>query len=106
MDLFNLSAKLTLDSSEYTQGLAESESLGKRVAGAISARTVAIGSVIGNFATKAISAVGNAIKETIRQSISAYADYEQLVGGIETLFGAGGKSLIICIASTNASSAI
>lgn len=93
MDLFNLSAKLTLDSSEYTQGLTESESLGKRVAGAISARTVAIGSVIGNFATKAISAVGNTIKETIRQSISAYADYEQLVGGIETLFGAGGKSL-------------
>lgn len=26
-------------------------------------------------------------------SISAYADYEQLVGGVETLFGAGGQSI-------------
>ena len=27
------------------------------------------------------------------QSVKAYADYEQLVGGVETLFGAGGRSI-------------
>ena len=40
-------------------------------------------------AVKALKAVGDLGK----QSIAAYADYEQLVGGVETLFGAGGKSL-------------
>lgn len=37
-------------------------------------------------ATTAIVALG-------KSSVSAYADYEQLVGGVETLFGAGGASL-------------
>lgn len=40
-------------------------------------------------AVKALKAVGDLGK----RSIAAYADYEQLVGGVETLFGAGGKSL-------------
>lgn len=34
-------------------------------------------------------------------SISAYADYEQLVGGVETIFGAGGQSLEEYAASVN-----
>lgn len=38
---------------------------------------------------KALKAVGDLGK----QSIAAYADYEQLVGGVETLFGASGQSL-------------
>ena len=28
-----------------------------------------------------------------KQAVSAYSNYEQLVGGVETLFGAGGRSL-------------
>ena len=37
-------------------------------------------------ATAGIAAIG-------KQALDAYGDYEQLVGGVETLFGAGGKSL-------------
>lgn len=93
MDLFDLSAKLTLDASEYESGMQRSEGLGRRFAESISARTVAIGQVLGNFASKAIASVANLTKDLVQNSIKAYANYEQLVGGVETLFGAGGRSL-------------
>lgn len=93
MDLFDLSAKLTLDASEYESGMQRSEGLGRRFAESISARTVAIGQVLGNFASKAIASVANLTKDLVQNSIKAYASYEQLVGGVETLFGAGGRSL-------------
>lgn len=37
--------------------------------------------------------LGEEVIDLGKQSIEAYANYEQLVGGVETLFGAGGKSL-------------
>ena len=37
--------------------------------------------------------LGEEVVDIGKQSIEAYANYEQLVGGVETLFGAGGKSL-------------
>lgn len=39
------------------------------------------------------AAAGAAVVGLIYKSIEAYARYEQLVGGIETLYGAGGKTL-------------
>ena len=41
------------------------------------------------FSTAALTA-GAAITKS---AVEHYADYEQLVGGVETLFGAGGQSL-------------
>ena len=43
--------------------------------------------------TAAFSAAAVAIGAVTKQSVDAYADYEQLAGGVETLFGSGGKSL-------------
>lgn len=43
--------------------------------------------------TAAITAATTAVATLTKTAVSSYADYEQLVGGIETLFGAGGKSL-------------
>lgn len=42
--------------------------------------------VVGGAAASAAAAVGGA-------ALSSYSQYEQLVGGVETLFGTGGKSL-------------
>ena len=44
-------------------------------------------------ALSGIKQLGSAIIDTGKQSLEAYSNYEQLVGGVETLFGAGGKSL-------------
>ena len=37
--------------------------------------------------------LGKALVDTGKQAIMSYADYEQLVGGVETLFGTGGQSI-------------
>lgn len=39
------------------------------------------------------AAAGTAVVGLIYKSVEAYARYEQLVGGVETLYGAGGKTL-------------
>ena len=53
-----------------------------------------------NLAAQAITGVinglkkmGDALIQTGKQAIMSYADYEQLVGGVETLFGAGGMTI-------------
>ncbi|MDE5909865.1 MAG: hypothetical protein K2H52_14140 [Lachnospiraceae bacterium] len=57
-------------------------------------------SELGNFAKKgfaaisvAVGAASTAVTALGTSAIKSYAEYEQLVGGIETLFGAGGESL-------------
>lgn len=47
----------------------------------------------GKVAAAAIAAIGAGVVALTKQAVQAYADYEQLVGGVETLFGAGGQSL-------------
>lgn len=54
---------------------------------------------LGKFGTAAkvvaagAAAAGTAVVSLIYKSVEAYARYEQLVGGVETLYGAGGKTL-------------
>ena len=43
--------------------------------------------------TVAVTACATAIAGMTKQAVEAYANYEQLVGGIETLYGTAGKSL-------------
>ena len=59
-----------------------------------------IGSGIVSASKKALSALKNlavaggaAISGMVGFAVNGYADYEQLVGGVETLFGAGGDSV-------------
>jgi len=82
MNLMSLMATLSLDSSEYKKGLADSEaeasSVGSKIGSAMSAiaKTVA-----------AVSAAGAAaIGKLTYDAVSSYANYEQLIGGVETLF--------------------
>jgi phage-related protein len=56
--------------------------------------------VLADLASSAIQAamsglrqLGGAVIDVGRQAIESYADYEQLVGGVETLFGAGGQTI-------------
>lgn len=46
------------------------------------------------FAAKGVAVAAGAIATLSTIAVKTYADYEQLVGGVETLFGAGGKSLV------------
>ena len=55
---------------------------GQAATKAIDAFSVAAGNLLSN----AISAVASAAGETFQQVFTSYADYEQLVGGVDTLF--------------------
>lgn len=82
-DLFDLAAKLTLDSSEYEQGL--NSALGK---------ITSIGGTIAKVGTAAVGAAAAGIGAVVKQSVSAFGEYEQLVGGVETLFGDSAQQVI------------
>lgn len=87
MDAFTLAAKLTLDSKDFERDLGKQESVFQKFGGTIA--KVAGGLAIGAAVKKSVDAVVTLTKT----AVESYADYEQLVGGVETLFGIGGKSL-------------
>jgi phage-related protein len=77
----------------------ESEEAGKDAKKGSEGFTVLKG-VLANLATEGIKMALNGLKNLGaaainlgKSAIESYADYEQLVGGVETLFGAGGQSL-------------
>lgn len=82
MDLFDLAAKITLDSSEYERGLDDASgklgSFGNKLKSGLATAAKVGGAAIG------AAAVG--VSALVKNSVDAYADYEQLVGGVETLF--------------------
>lgn len=85
MNVFDLSARLRLDSSEYDSGLKKSRGVLDKFGKALK--------TVSKLGAVTFSAAGAAASFLVKNVVSAYADYEQLVGGVETLFGAGGKSL-------------
>ena len=70
--------------------VSELESKGKRGgSGFGGAFQVAAGNLISN----AVSAIASKAVDVFNNAFDNYSNYEQLVGGVETLFGAGGKSI-------------
>ena len=78
MNVFELVAKLTLDSSEYEQSLTSSK---EKTGGLKSALTA-----LGGGAAVAVAAATTAAVALGKASLEGYAEYEQLIGGVETLF--------------------
>ena len=78
MDVFDLMATLGLDSSSYENGLQNALGAAKSIGGGIAKGFAVVSAGIG-----AASAGAAALS---KQAVDAYANYEQLVGGMETLF--------------------
>lgn len=66
-------------------GESGSSSFGSKFAGGLKTAGVVAGA--------AVSAAASGVAALTKSAVTAYADYEQLVGGVETLFGQGGNSL-------------
>lgn len=85
IELFTLFAKIAFDDSEFTSGVNKAQS-GFSKLGSV-AGTIGSGVVTATKAmTAGIAAAGTAVTAVVASSVKAYADYEQLVGGVETLF--------------------
>lgn len=82
MDLLKLAAKIELDDSSYVKGVNNAEKLSESLKGKMSAWTVAMGNIAADMMRKGIGAINN----IVNGAVDGYADYQQLIGGVETLF--------------------
>lgn len=82
MDVFDLYAKIALDKSEYESGIKDAKgsmsNLAKNVGDGL--KTVA------KVGAAAVTAAAAGVAALTKMSVEGYAEYEQLVGGVETLF--------------------
>lgn len=82
MNLLNLFVKIGVDNSDVDKGFSETSSKAESLAGKLKGGLATAAKVGAAALTAAATGVGALIKESIDQ----YAEYEQLVGGVDTLF--------------------
>lgn len=96
MDAYNLYAKLCLDSSEYEKGMKDAKSSAGGLSGLFS-KVGSVTSTVGKgiftvaenvvkVSAAATTAGAAAVSALTTLAVNSYADYEQLVGGVETLY--------------------
>ena len=114
MTLFELVASLKLDDSEYVAGLTDSEkkayTAGTKIGnglqtlgggavtavkaiGTIGGAALKVGATVVKGVSTAVGATAAAITPIVKQAVSAYGEQQQLVGGIQKLYGNMGLSL-------------
>ena len=90
MNVFDLYATLSLDKSDYDAGLNDAEtsatSFGSKLKSGLATAAKATGA--------ALTVAGAAVGAIAKKSVDAYADFEQLSGGIETLFGESAQKVM------------
>lgn len=82
MDLLALTAKLSLDSSEYKKGLDDSKGYASKIGGGIQK---ALG-VAAKVTASGVAAGAAGMVALTKKAVDSFAEYEQLAGGVETLF--------------------
>ena len=82
-NVFETNAKISLDSKGFDEGLDKSRDKISVFADMLKANLVekGIGLAIDGF-----QRLGSAVISTVQQAVESYSSYEQLVGGVETLF--------------------
>lgn len=91
MDVFALKAVLSLDKEGYERGLKESEERAGIFASVLKANLVTKGIEV---CVKGLTTLGNKAADVFKGAIDSYANYEQLVGGVQTLFGSSAKKVL------------
>ena len=97
IDVFDLKAKISLDTKSYEQGLEQSKGLFAKFGDGIKSAAGAVGSVLADVAkgaTVAIGAAGTALTALTKQSLDIYANFEQLEGGTKLMFGEAADYII------------
>ena len=79
--------KGALDSALSDAGKSGSSKFSQSFQGGVSAKAVAIGNVMSTALVKGAEVASQAAARVVTGAFTNYADYEQLAGGIETLFG-------------------
>ncbi|MCI6649124.1 MAG: hypothetical protein MSH24_06300 [Lachnospiraceae bacterium] len=94
MDVFDLVAKISLDSSSYEQGLSRAKSSAASF-GNIFKANIASDLVMKGFngLVSGAKAAGSGLKSLVESATSSFGNYQQMVGGVQKLYGNMGMSL-------------
>lgn len=99
-ELFRLIGKVSIDNSSANESIDEtvdkaekSQSKLSSIGGKITSGLASVAKAAAGIIATVSVAAGGALIALSTQAVQCYADYEQLVGGVETLFGAGGQSI-------------
>lgn len=102
MNAFDLYATLSLVTDAYEKGLADAEAKGKDAASSMTSSASSgfskFGSVLGKVGTATVAgftAAAAGVSALTKQSVQAYGEYQQLVGGIETLYGDAADQIML-----------
>ena len=82
MDVFDLVAKIRLDSSEYEQGVGKAKGTFSTLASGVKTGLATVTKV----GAAAVTAGAAGVAALTKMGVEGYAQYEQLAGGVETLF--------------------
>ena len=94
MNVFELFASLSLDASGYENGLDNAESKGKSFASSIGSVVGGAVTAVGTATVAAVGAAATGITTLTTQAVQAYGSYEQLVGGVNKIFGDSADQVI------------
>ena len=89
MELFKLHGTIDVDNTSANKALDETSDKGKKTQGTLSKVMSGLGNgaaAVGKAVGAGMVVAGTAVAGLATQSIQAYASYEQLVGGVDTLF--------------------
>lgn len=82
MDVFDLVAKIRVDASEYEKGVGKAKGTMSKLASGVGKGLATVAKV----GAAAVSAGVAGVTALTKMGVEGYAQYEQLVGGVETLF--------------------
>lgn len=95
-ELFKLFGRIAVDNTEANRNIDDTTDKAEKSGSKLGAVVGKIGGFVGKAAKWGAAAIGTAatgLAALTKTAVSAYADYEQLVGGVETLFGSAYKSV-------------
>jgi hypothetical protein len=89
LNVYELDARIGLDTSEYEKGLSKTQGSFSKLASGLGNGLKTLGKVGG----VALGAAATGISALTTMGVQGYAQYEQLVGGVETLFKESGDAV-------------
>ena len=86
MNLIELIAKLMLDDEQYEKGIGKALAKSKNFAAGAGKAFLGVAGAVTKIGLAATGAAAAGVVALTKKSLDAYANYEQLVGGVKTLF--------------------
>ena len=94
MNVFELFATLGLDTSNYEKELDGAEKKGSGFASKLGKSLSGAAKVVGAASVAAVGAAATGITALTTQAVQAYGSYEQLVGGVNKIFGESASAVM------------